>query len=159
MKERTWNNLIDRSKWGSGQWDDEPDKAQWTDKEIGMPCLAVRNDFGAWCGYVGVEECHPFYGKSYEDLYRYDMDVYGGLTFSDFCAVDNKERGICHIPEAGEPDNVYWFGFDCHHYLDFAPAFRYAHKTDGFDHTIYRTFDFVRGECAKLARRLKDFAK
>jgi hypothetical protein len=34
---------IDKSSWGNGPWQTEPDKAQWQDEETGLPCLAVRN--------------------------------------------------------------------------------------------------------------------
>ena len=49
--------------WGDGAWVDEPDKAQWRDEATGLPCLLVRNQAGALCGYVGVYPQHPYWGK------------------------------------------------------------------------------------------------
>lgn len=153
--------FIDKSKWARGPWDTEPDKAQWPDLETGLPCLIVRNDFGALCGYVGVSEDHPFYMVNYDDRDR-DLDsieVHGGLTFSDFCADREKEHGVCHIPDAGEPDNVWWIGFDCNHYLDHAPglhASRGFPTTLGYKGTVYRDLAFVRSECARLAAQLAE---
>jgi hypothetical protein len=73
------NPKIDRKDWGIGPWNNEPDKMQWQDAATGLACLAVRNDMGVWCGYVGIPEGHPWYGKGYEDLG--DVDVHGGLTY------------------------------------------------------------------------------
>lgn len=43
---------VDRTGWGSGPWDNEPDRLEWKDEKTSMPCLMVRNDMGNWCGYV-----------------------------------------------------------------------------------------------------------
>ena len=56
---------VDKSSWGLGPWMNEPDKKQWQDAETGYPCLIVRNNGGALCGYVGVPESHPLYGVEY----------------------------------------------------------------------------------------------
>ena len=37
---------VDKTTWGAGPWQDEPDKKQWRD-ETGFPCLIVRNNGGA----------------------------------------------------------------------------------------------------------------
>src|SRR5581483_7299765 len=104
---------VDKSIWPRGEWDDEPDKKQWQDKETGLPCLIVRGGGGALCGYVGVSEGHPFFGKDYGDIDD-NLDCHGGITFADFCAHTNDEsRHICHKPDPGEPDRVWWLGFDC----------------------------------------------
>lgn len=73
---------IDKAAWGRGPWDTEPDKAQWVDAATGLDCLIVRNRMGTLCGYVGVPETHPWFKTSYNDV---DVDVHGGLTFSDQC--------------------------------------------------------------------------
>jgi hypothetical protein len=142
--------FIDKSSWPSGQWNNEPDKVQWQDQETGLPCLARRARNGIWCGYVGVAEGHPWFQQSYDD--HCDLEVHGGLTFSDFCVADNKEHGICHIPDEGEPDHIWWFGFDCAHLGDLTPATLGRFPPIG-DET-YKTLDYVRGECANLARQL-----
>ena len=81
--------FIDKSSWGAGPWDSEPDKVQWPDPATALPCLAVRNLAGCWCGYVGVPQAHPWFGKEYDTV---DLDCHGGLTFSAFCAEDDKDR-------------------------------------------------------------------
>lgn len=53
---------VDKSAWGPGPWQDEPDKRQWQDEATGLPCLIVRNPAGALCGYVGVSKEHPAFG-------------------------------------------------------------------------------------------------
>jgi len=151
---------IDRIEkgWPSGEWDGGPDKVQWQDETTKMPCLAVRNSWnGNWCGYVGVSETHQHYGKNYDDV---DADVHGGLTFADKCQPSNDEStGICHVPSAGEPDHVWWFGFDCAHGGDYGPGDLKRSQERGYPFTIcadeeYRSLSYVKNQCAKLAAQL-----
>lgn len=134
-------------------WKNEPDKVQWSDETTGLPCLAVRNWMGAWCGYVGVDESHQLYKQ---DCNAVDVEVHGGLTYSDFCQKHGDgEEGevICHIPEAGEPDNVWWFGFDCSHSADQTPY----HLKHGISGGTYRTLEYIQQECRSLALQLQDY--
>jgi hypothetical protein len=106
-------NTVDKSGWGSGPWQDEPDKKQWLDLETRLPCLAVRGPGGHWCGYVGVTESHPLHGKDYNDCvvpelheshegdendWHYSctpggmLDCHGGVTFANECSKMNEER-------------------------------------------------------------------
>lgn len=111
-----YRGVVDKAEWGPGPWQDEPDKAVWVDETTGLDCMIVRNHYGALCGYVGIPEGHPLHGRDYND-------VHGGLTFADAChpSDDDPGRGICHIPQPGRPDSVWWFGFDCTHAFDVAP--------------------------------------
>lgn len=143
-------DFIDKSIWGPGPWQSEPDKVQWEDPETKLPCLAVRNkNLGHWCGYVGVAEKHPLYGRPYND---YELEIHGGLTFSGPCTEADPEHGICHMPSPGESDNVWWIGFDCAHGHDTMPNL----KTPLFPEQEYRTIDYVKTECAGLAKQLKE---
>ncbi len=74
--------LIDKKEWLHGEWNNEPDKLQYEDEETKLPCLIVRNNSGALCGYVGVSSDHPLFEKDYNVP---DIDIHGGLTYSDFC--------------------------------------------------------------------------
>lgn len=151
----------DRERWGDGPWINEPDKVQWVDSDAGYACLAVRayrggeNDIvglGHWCGYVGVPEGHPAFQK--EDV---AVSVHGGLTFSDFCQEDH-ERGVCHVPEVGMPDKVWWLGFDCAHLGDLSPGLVRTLKEVHINVAIgdtYRTLDYIQQECHQLATQLK----
>lgn len=65
----------------------------------GYTCYIRKMKLGYYCGYVGVSQFHPFYGKHYDEL---DIDVHGGLSYS----------GMMKFSE-------YWlFGFDCAHLGD-----------------------------------------
>jgi hypothetical protein len=111
---------------------------------------------GALCGYVGVAEGHPWFGVGYGDLPG-EPDVHGGLTFADFCQEGPEEAAICHVPGPGEPDRVWWLGFDCAHAWDLMPAMRAREREmgiplAGFDlDDTYRTVAYVKAECARLA--------
>lgn len=141
---------IDKRKWGHGPWQEEPDKVQWKDEVTGLPCLAVRNPrCGHWCGYVGVAEGHPYFGKSYFDC---DVEVHGGLSFAAFCRPEeNLEGSVCHVPEPGEPDHVWWLGFDCAHAFDTLPAFPGV----AVPGSSYKSLDYVKDQCARLAQQLE----
>ena len=160
----------DKSSWGQGPWQTEPDKKQWQDIETGYPCLIVRNNGGALCGYVGVPKEHPAHGRDYWpesdsvepiDQAIRDIEVHGGLTFADSCQHgDDSAHGICHIPGEGEPDNVWWFGFDCAHCLDFSPAHEMRNAQLGLGPSlssdgVYRKLAYVEAKVASLACQLK----
>lgn len=238
MEQREWLSA-DKSAWGPGPWQSEPDKAQWVDEATGLPCLAVRNSGGAWCGYVGVLPGHPLHGVDYSTeveglaalLERRKVDpigatpsfatllacltgelhatpevvfrVHGGITFASRCqpytretwehwrerlrdraaeaaqypqgdaaralheagaALDDygrfvafaESRFICHIPAPGEPDDVWWFGFDCAHAGDASPAYRAF--SPSLAHGTYRDLMYVRSEVGQLAEQLAVFA-
>lgn len=147
----------DKSDWGPGPWQDEPDKIQFTDRATGLPCLIVRNHGGALCGYVGVPEGHKAYRKRYNDKLLRALHVHGGLTFSDHCRENAiEERSICHIPDPGEPDNVWWLGFDCGHASDRLPAYHRGSVGLFGDRIKYRTVNYVKRHIAKLALQLND---
>jgi hypothetical protein len=171
MSERSYTSM-DKTDWGDGPWNDEPDKLQWIDDATGLDCLIVRNRLGALCGYVGVPSKHPWHGIGYssspsgkdDDLYADDcpevvVSVHGGLTYSDRCEEDAPEdSGICHVPGLGRPADVWWFGFDCAHFGDIAPGMIARERKMGFpappDGGVYKTVDYVRAEVAHLARQL-----
>lgn len=155
-------STIDKTGWGDGPWQDEPDKLQWPDEATGLPCLAVRNRQGAWCGYVGVPPGHRLHGAAYDDV---DVDVHGGLTYAAGCADGPEATSICHVPAPGEPDDVWWFGFDCHHAFDLGPAFEIRMRELRHDAAalelelppvVYRTLGYVQDEVRALAAQLAE---
>lgn len=146
---------FDKSGWGNGPWQDEPDKKQWMDEATGYPCLIVRNRGGALCGYVGVPYGHPCFQADYNQV---DVDVHGGLTFADYCDPNADEsRHICHKTDGD--DRVWWLGFDCAHYGDISPAYEALHRElglrlrDGYE--TYKSFQYVTAQVRKLAEQLK----
>lgn len=163
---------IDKSDWGDGPWQSEPDRIEFEHK--GLSCLMARSKVGGnWCGYVAVGPDHPWHKagytsctsrpickKSKTDLYCEHtpenlIHVHGGLTYSDFCQGD-----ICHVPKAGEPDNVKWFGFDCAHAGDGLPAMRqHLPKERGYFSQGYKDEAYVRREVRRLAEQLKAVAR
>src|SRR5688572_8992423 len=95
-------SYVDKSAWGAGPWQDEPDRVEW--RSHGFPCLVVRSEvMGALCGYVGVPPGHPLHGIHYGEL-ETELEVHGGLTFSANCDEDGK---ICHVPQVGEAEDVW----------------------------------------------------
>lgn len=146
-----------------GPWNEEPDSEEWY-SPTGLPCLVVRGAFAQWCGYVAVPPGHPWHGK-YNEL---DVDVHGGLTYASACA-----GHVCHVPRPGEPDNVWWLGFDFGHGGDFSPGLAVQSDRmrslvkglpgepyevspfsfDTFDARNYATLARVKAECERLAQQ------
>jgi hypothetical protein len=157
---RTWTFPEARPP-GDGPWTDEPDKAQWIDEATSLDCLTVRNrHWGNLCGYVGVPPGHPWHGLAPSELPY--IAVHGGVNFASYCQEDAEDGpGICHIPEPGRPERVWWLGFDCAHAMDLCPTVRarlaeldpYFTKADddGLFRDVYRTFGYVQDEVALLA--------
>lgn len=147
---------IDRAGWAPGPWDAEPeDRVEWRSR--GFACLAVRNMMGAWCGYVGVPPGHPWHRQE-ESADRLEcVEAHGGLTYSGPCDEDGV---ICHVPEPGEPDEVWWLGFDTAHSGDLCPSYttvrlagmRSAMKSLGRGET-YRDLAYVRAEVERLVEQ------
>ena len=136
----------DRIMWPSGEWDSEPDKIQWQDPDTKLPCLMVRNPAGAWCGYVGVSRSHPAYGVDYNDVAG---EVHGGLTYANKCSLGPEEKSVCHIPGAGESDDVWWLGFDCMHVGDMYPLIYSPMNSES-----YKNQEYVKQEVTSLAAQL-----
>ena len=164
----TEEHKVDRKGWPAGPWDQEPDKIQWK-TDTGLPALIVRNELGGLCGYVAVAEGHPCYGKDYTSEYETgddgepdyacrkdnpvnDLCVHGGITYGNKCA-----GPICHIPEPGEPDDVWWLGFDCGHAGDAMPGML-THGMTAFAGSDYRGVDYVTRQCERLAVQLEEMA-
>lgn len=152
----------DKTEWGNGPWQSEPDKAQWQDPKTGLPCLAVRHvSSGHWCGYVGI----PLDSKLAEQNNE-NYEVHGGITFQGKCEERENEPGfdgsigICHRALDGKP--VMWLGFDCAHSGDMCPAMIPQYKKWGMPAAekwmsgeSYRTLDYVKSEIRELALQIK----
>ena len=149
--------FVDKKGWPDGPWHIEPDKVQWVDPETGLDCLIHRNQFGALCGYVGVPPGHKYHGLGYDSV---DVDAHGGLTFAAFCAENTEEcgRGICHIPEEGRPDQVWWLGFDCAHAWDYVPGMPMSAIFSSSE-AVYRDIGYVKREVRALAKQLSEVGK
>ena len=59
---------------------------------------------------------------------------------------------VCHTPARGEPDSVWWLGFDCNHSGDKAPA-RDRTFPSSFGES-YKTWGYVEMEVRDLAKQL-----
>lgn len=144
---------VDKSGWGDGPWQSEPDRVDFV--HAGLACMAIRRgELGYWCGYVGVPREHPAYGKPYDDV---EVDFHAGLTYARAC-----EDLICHVPQPGMPDDVWWLGGDFAHVGDIAPGMRAMERSLGMgflrDWEVYRDLPYVRHEIEKLAEQLAVYA-
>lgn len=138
-----------KSEWGEGPWQDEPDKIVWVDPASDLDCMIIRGPSGALCGYVGVPTEHPAYGLDGGELEIY---AHGGVNFAGEC-----HGIICHVPEPGRTDHVWWLGFDCAHFNDYCPAFAVMGEAfNRLPNEQYKTVKYVKRECENLAHQLKE---
>lgn len=134
---------------GHGPWSKEPNRVEF--KHGGFHCILHRGGLAAWCGYVGVGPDHPAHGKQYDDV---DVEVHGGLTYAEKC-----QGHVCHVPAPGEPDDLWWLGFDCSHFMDLAPGslaieHRFPTTIGILDRGRYWTVEDVTTETRRLAEQL-----
>lgn len=125
----------------------------------GYKCACVFNAGGFRCGYVAVDNTHPYYGKDYTDEGPNEIMCHWGLTYSD----NGK-----HFYD-GDKD-FWWFGFDCGHYgdaTDYDTAKEYGLINDKeyligkqyekmltFDDTTLKTKEFVEENCKMIVEQL-----
>lgn len=141
MSEEAAEYKADRSGYGRGEWDHEPDKVLW--EHDGFDCMVVRGPLGSLCGYVGVREGHPWFGKDYDAV---NADVHGGLTYGSFC-----QGHICHP----KPEKTFWLGFDCAHSGDLVPGMAKYSERNGRGET-YKDLAWVKAEVHSLVEQAKD---
>ena len=138
----------DKSAWGPGAWQDEPDRAEF--KAHGFPCILHRNHHGTWCGYVGLPPGHRFHGKLECEV---NVPVHNDLSYSGECA-----GHVCHVATPGEPENVWWLGFACADACDYLLAMEARmHKLRDYplSDNHYWTMAEARQETESLAAQLR----
>jgi hypothetical protein len=119
---RAWT-YIDKSAWGPGPWDGEPDRVFWVHN--GLVCMVLRGPMGSFCGYVGVPSGHSMHGLKDDETSQWPFfdQPHGGLTWLGELPGDNVVF-LCDLAAAGHPLEYasYWyFGFDCAHAGDTSP--------------------------------------
>lgn len=153
--------VVDKSKWGPGVWQAEPDRVDFI--HAGFACLALRHPgHGYWCGYVGVPPAHPFYGKVWSEAPVSVAELGAAVNYSALCS-----GLICHEPAPGMSHDVWWFGFDFGHAFDLAPgsdaAIRELIGHERFRsearclHEVYRALPYVRRVIVRVADALAAF--
>lgn len=149
--------LYDKTSWGKGPWQDEPDYVAFIDKETTYPCVAKRNMLGAFVGYVGTDERHPLY-----------MSEVGCPEFDFIDAHERAPSFAAFLPDESlnfsPPKRYWWIGFDCMHDNDHCP---WRDKTTKPQPTlprtrrrgqgIYRDLPYVVEQLEFLASQLSTF--
>jgi hypothetical protein len=163
---------VDKSTWGAGEWQNEPDRVDFV--HAGFACLALRHpEHGHFCGYVAVPREHPLYGLPHDEISG-GIDFHMGINYAAPC----DEGGlVCHVPAPGMPADVWWIGGDFGHWQDVCPArdarlretaaaarsrgladmaalFERVIETPGVM-VVYRALPYVRHEIESLAEQLR----
>jgi hypothetical protein len=147
-------------------------------------CVSRLGWSGHLCGYVAVDEHHPFFSKDYSDNVvvgnieevAFNGNYIGLLchTFSDkpnnVLSLDlalNVHGGITYakkkIAQIDENvfGNLWWFGFDTAHSGDAKPYLSEIDRKFPLHHEDekYRDFNFTMEETKKLAEQLAKYNK
>jgi len=161
--ERTYT-IVDKSAWGDGPWQQEPDWIAWIDGETAFPCMIVRGPLGTLNGYVGVAINNDAFGHSLDDLSSV-LSIHGGVTYAEPHQPGSLNPEYSTIEQIEGLVGTWWIGFDTGHWNDVTPvqvqlpALVAALSLSDILGTTsnrgeYRTVAFVRAECLNLAGQL-----
>jgi hypothetical protein len=147
--------FFDKQEWLDGPWCQEPDYRCWFDAETHYACVARRNVFGAWCGYVGLDWRHPLYETEIgSEEFKY-IDVHGTVQFADW----DKTEDVNFYPA----ERNWYVGFDCMQDDDLCPAFQNdtlrpsKRKSSKTPIMVYRDMNYVLDQIELLAKQLSSF--
>lgn len=147
--------FVDKSLWGAGPWQEEPDRVEWLYGPYS--CLIVRNrEGGHLCGYVILPSDHPLFGKHTRQLsIEVRISGHGGINYADFAS---------SLVGEGHPLARGWMlGFDCAHGFDYCPGFVSMFKllapaaAQVFSDGNYRDITYVQRCCEEVADTLVTF--
>lgn len=151
----------------------------------GLPVRGHRHRFAYnWCGYVGVPRSHPLYGHQFGDAVPHpagfmdrtlainEVGVIGllhalvthrtwGDGYAPISLIFTAHGGVTFSDAfSGDPEHWY-FGFDCGHAGDLQPGMIvHAFDREWMLRTkVYRTMEYVQGECLHLAEQLAGYGK
>lgn len=111
MNENTEEIIFDKSSWGPGEWQNEPDYHEFVYK--GYHCFCKRVMFsGHWCGYVELPlDIAQKFCLLDKKMWEIDIDCHGGITYNEN-----------FLPPDGEESEFFrYIGFDCAHSEDICP--------------------------------------
>jgi hypothetical protein len=174
------NEPNEKSRWGPGPWQDEPDRLDWNDERTGLACRIIRNmPLGNLCGYVGVPPSHPYFGWNYDDDIRFAPGDLEDATIEDVGIFDafiyamqgGREHGTIPLGMTlkahhgltfagslrNDPSGLWYFGFDCGHAWDVLPGFQMTElfRELPLPGRTYRDIEYVRKEVTSLAFQLR----
>lgn len=140
-------HFFDKSIFAEGPWQEEPDYVAWVDETTMYPCVARRNIFGAWGGYVGVDSSHPLYAvNTLAEVYDF-IEVHRGIHYTSFSMDESRnfEPPIRH----------WWIGFDCMEPNDLLPhSVHQIRPPRKRKNRAYRDLPYVKDQVTKLAHQL-----
>lgn len=113
---------------------------------IKIQCSIHRSSILILCGYIHINRDNSLWGMSYDDVYKYDIDVHGGLTY--------------HGAYDGYDDNTWTLGFDCGHHGDLIPYYvANDHLYNILDVSgTYRDMIYVINEVEQLAEQVSKYS-
>lgn len=144
---------IDRSSWGSGPWDNEPDFH--VVRYRGYKIVLSRSNLGNWRAYIGVPLKSKWARKEYYD----QINVVGGVTWSE-----------TELPWGESEEGMFYIGFDYAHSNDFIPGLPLVNSRFNelrekfldlyplfvpFDKRDYKTMKYVIQEMKRVVKKIE----
>lgn len=138
--------LYDKSTWGKGEWQEEPDFIMYQDEESGFICIIRRNSkSGILCGYISVPVEYDKIQEFIDMLREKDMSliyVKDPLDFVDF-----------HPLRRNHYIQAFYFGCSALSYLNNAQYVSEMQKED--PSFTYKNILFFKEKLKRLCKKLK----
>lgn len=143
------NPTPDRLVWGKGEWDNETNELEFEYRSY--KCQISRNPLhGFLKGYVFI----PIHSLCSDPDIYYELDVHGGMTFSQ----EHEVNGL----------SFFILGFDCAHLQDLMPSETCEYHVENkrimgefsytpnnlFPEKTYKNIEFVKNELMKLVDQM-----
>jgi hypothetical protein len=126
-----------------GPWRNEGHYLEF--KYTGIQCVLFRHpEMLHFCGLIGVEPNHPWYGVHISKLPTRNMRLHGGLVYAGF------EPLFVRLEHLG---NLYWLGFTCESAGDEVP--RMLEFSQRNPEATYRTMHWTKGRLENFASRAR----
>jgi hypothetical protein len=141
-------NRANRSRWGPGPWQDEPDYDHLV--VAGLPCQLHRNSFSSWTGQVGLSKGHKLYEVwSGEEIAR-QVQVQGKVQMAFWLG------GHEYTPPANGHSGTWWVHVDFTMFGQ-APA-DYGPNLPKLRSWQYWSFKDAQTEIGRLAEQLANLS-
>lgn len=130
----------------------------------GYKCICTFVAGGWRCGYIAVNNTHPYYGLSFDNDGPSEVMCHWGLTYS------GEGKHFYY-----DDDGLWWFGFDCGHYgdgIDYDTSKKYGLINDkeyfmqkelmnyfNGDDTTIKDKEFVKENCKMIVEQLINIKK
>lgn len=164
MHKIKFTNIIDRTQFEKGPWDNEEIDVQFWISNDNRICSLNRSNFGSLRGYVGINEYFEIkIIQQYSNFELSNYYIHGGITFCDYNSnidvflylgvqLSGYQKTFEKYLEPQKP--IFWIGFDCLHSSDISPLDIFNKNKN--KNCTYKDINFVTKEAEKLSYKISE---